>query len=102
MVLGASDHQVLVVSRLIHSQTHYWTLVTRELPSRDKSDNKKKNQVFTFELLNYHLYQYKDENDTNTTGYFQGFKCFLKNAFKRFLEKKTVLFTFMFLKGILI
>lgn len=36
MVLGASDNQVLAVSRLIHSQAHNWTKVTSKLSSRGK------------------------------------------------------------------
>lgn len=36
MVFGAGDHQVLVVSRLIHSQTHDWTQVANELPGGGK------------------------------------------------------------------
>lgn len=41
VVLGPGDHQVLVASRLIHSQTHDWTKVTNQLPSRCKSEKKK-------------------------------------------------------------
>lgn len=29
MILGASYHQILIVPRLIHSQTHHWAEVTR-------------------------------------------------------------------------
>lgn len=43
MVLGASDNQVLVVSRLIHSQAHNWTKVTSKLSSRGKPNAGKRN-----------------------------------------------------------
>lgn len=36
VVFGASDHQVLVVSRLVHGQTHDWAQVANELPSGGK------------------------------------------------------------------
>lgn len=36
VVLGAGDHQVLVVSGLIHGQTHDWTQVADEFPGGGK------------------------------------------------------------------
>lgn len=41
MIFGASDHQILVVSRLIHSQTHNWTEVAGKFSSGCKSERGK-------------------------------------------------------------
>ncbi len=38
VVFGPGDHQVLVVSGSIHSQTHHWTEVTSKFPCGGKSD----------------------------------------------------------------
>lgn len=38
VVLGPGDHQVLVASRLIHSQTHNRAEVTNQLPGGCKSE----------------------------------------------------------------
>lgn len=40
VVFRASDYQVLIVSRLIHSQTHDWTQVANELPSGGEPGSK--------------------------------------------------------------
>lgn len=48
VVLGAGDHQVLVVSRLIHSQTHDWTEVTDELPGGGESGKETKHEAAAF------------------------------------------------------
>lgn len=42
VVFGPGDHEVLVLSGLIHSQTHYWTEVTSKFPGGCKSDKRDK------------------------------------------------------------
>lgn len=49
VVLGPGDHQVLVVSRLIHSQTHHWTEVTNEFSCGCKSEKGTKYKLNTQE-----------------------------------------------------
>lgn len=68
VVFGASDHQVLVVSRLIHGQTHDWTQVADELPGGSKPFAKRRSLKCILKTLIQRPIQFQPHCTFSTVG----------------------------------